>query len=162
MLRYLRALADRDLALDRTMIPLGSCTMKLNATAEMEPITWPEWGRIHPFAPIEQAGGYVELIDDLEGWLAEITGYDAVSLQPNAGSQGEYAGLLAIRMYHESRGEARARRVPDPRVGARHERGVGRDGRHARGRRQVRRQRQRRPRRPRGEGRASTPIGSRR
>ena len=92
MLRYLRALADRDLALDRTMIPLGSCTMKLNATAEMEPITWPEFGRIHPFAPIEQVGGYLELFDDLERWLAEITGYDAVSLQPNAGSQGEYAG----------------------------------------------------------------------
>src|SRR5436190_6898959 len=105
MLRYLRALADRDLALDRTMIPLGSCTMKLNATAEMEPITWPEWGRIHPFAPAEQVGGYRELIDDLEGWLAEITGYDAVSLQPNAGSQGEYAGLLAIRLYHVSRGQ---------------------------------------------------------
>jgi glycine dehydrogenase len=106
MLRYLRALADRDLALDRTMIPLGSCTMKLNATAEMEPITWPEWGRIHPFAPTEQVGGYLELINDLEGWLAEITGYDAVSLQPNAGSQGEYAGLLAIRLYHASRGES--------------------------------------------------------
>jgi len=105
MLRYLRALADRDLALDRTMIPLGSCTMKLNATAEMEPITWPEWGRIHPFAPAEQAQGYRELIDDLERWLAEITGYDAVSLQPNAGSQGEYAGLLAISRYHASRGE---------------------------------------------------------
>jgi len=106
MLRYLRALADRDLALDRTMIPLGSCTMKLNATAEMEPITWPEWGRIHPFAPTEQVGGYRELIADLERWLAEITGYDAVSLQPNAGSQGEYAGLLAIRRYHASRGES--------------------------------------------------------
>jgi glycine dehydrogenase len=105
MLRYLRALADRDLALDRTMIPLGSCTMKLNATAEMEPITWPEWGRIHPFVPAEQAQGYRELIDDLERWLAEITGYDAVSLQPNAGSQGEYAGLLAISRYHASRGE---------------------------------------------------------
>ena len=105
MLRYLRTLADRDLALDRTMIPLGSCTMKLNATAEMEPITWPEWGRIHPFAPAEQVGGYLELIDDLEGWLAEITGYDSVSLQPNAGSQGEYAGLLAIRLYHASLGE---------------------------------------------------------
>ena len=105
MLRYLRELADRDLALDRTMIPLGSCTMKLNATAEMEPITWPEWGRIHPFAPVEQVGGYLELIGDLERWLAEITGYDAVSLQPNAGSQGEYAGLLAIRSYHASRGE---------------------------------------------------------
>jgi len=106
MLRYLRRLADRDLALDRTMIPLGSCTMKLNATAEMEPITWPEWARIHPFAPLEQAQGYVELLADLERWLAEITGYDAVSLQPNAGSQGEYAGLLAIRAYHEQRGDA--------------------------------------------------------
>jgi len=106
MLRYLRRLADRDLALDRTMIPLGSCTMKLNATAEMEPITWPEFGRMHPYAPIDQAGGYLELFGDLERWLAEITGYDAVSLQPNAGSQGEYAGLLAIRKYHESLGES--------------------------------------------------------
>ncbi len=106
MLRYLRRLADRDLALDRTMIPLGSCTMKLNATAEMEPITWPEFARMHPYAPIEQARGYIELFDDLERWLAEITGYDAVSLQPNAGSQGEYAGLLAIRKYHASRGDS--------------------------------------------------------
>ena len=107
MLRYLRRLADRDLALDRTMIPLGSCTMKLNATAEMEPITWPEWARIHPFAPVEQTAGYLQLFDDLERWLADITGYDAVSLQPNAGSQGEYAGLLAIRKYHEAHGRAR-------------------------------------------------------
>ncbi len=106
MLRYLRRLADRDLALDRTMIPLGSCTMKLNATAEMEPITWPGFARLHPYAPIDQARGYLELFDDLERWLAEITGYDAVSLQPNAGSQGEYAGLLAIRKYHASRNEA--------------------------------------------------------
>jgi len=105
MLRYLRRLADRDLALDRTMIPLGSCTMKLNATAEMIPVTWPEFGRIHPFAPIEQAAGYRELFADLERWLCEITGYDAVSLQPNAGSQGELAGLLAIRAYHRQRGE---------------------------------------------------------
>ncbi len=105
MLRYLRRLADRDLALDRTMIPLGSCTMKLNATAEMEAITWPEWARMHPFAPLEQAQGYVELFADLERWLAEITGYDAVSLQPNAGSQGEYAGLLAIHAYHHDRGD---------------------------------------------------------
>ena len=104
MLRYLRALSDKDLALDRTMIPLGSCTMKLNATAEMEPISWPELANMHPFAPIEQVGGYRELIGDLERWLAEITGYDAVSVQPNAGSQGEYAGLLAIRAYHESLG----------------------------------------------------------
>jgi glycine dehydrogenase len=104
MLRYLRKLADRDLALDRTMIPLGSCTMKLNATAEMEPITWPEFARMHPFAPLDQAAGYVQLFDDLERWLADITGYDAISLQPNAGSQGEYAGLLAIRKYHASMG----------------------------------------------------------
>jgi glycine dehydrogenase len=105
MLRYLRRLADRDLALDRTMIPLGSCTMKLNATAEMIPVTWPEFGRLHPFAPIEQVAGYVDLFADLERWLAEITGYDAVSLQPNAGSQGEYAGLLAIRAYHRANGQ---------------------------------------------------------
>jgi glycine dehydrogenase len=105
MLRYLRRLADRDLALDRTMIPLGSCTMKLNATAEMVPITWPEFARVHPFAPIEQTQGYVALFDQLEQWLCEITGYDAVSLQPNAGSQGEYAGLLAIRQYHRERGD---------------------------------------------------------
>jgi len=105
MLRYLRRLADRDLALDRTMIPLGSCTMKLNATAEMEPITWPEWAGMHPFAPAEQTQGYLQLFADLESGLAEITGYDAISLQPNAGSQGEYAGLLAIRAYHRSRGD---------------------------------------------------------
>jgi glycine dehydrogenase len=105
MLRYLRRLSDRDLALDRTMIPLGSCTMKLNATSEMVPITWPEFSDIHPFAPVDQAAGYLELIHDLEARLAEITGYAAVSLQPNAGSQGEYAGLLAIRAYHRSRGE---------------------------------------------------------
>ena len=107
MLRYLRRLADRDLALDRSMIPLGSCTMKLNATTEMIPITWPEFGRMHPFAPLDQAAGYRELFTDLEEWLCEITGYDAVSLQPNAGSQGELAGLLAIRAYHQSRGDTR-------------------------------------------------------
>ena len=106
MLRYLRRLADRDLALDRSMIPLGSCTMKLNATTEMIPITWPEFGDIHPYAPIDQASGYLELISELESYLAEITGYDVVSLQPNAGSQGELAGLLAIAAYHASRGEA--------------------------------------------------------
>ena len=105
MLRYLRRLSDRDLALDRTMIPLGSCTMKLNATSEMVPITWPEFADIHPFAPADQVEGYLELIHDLEQRLATITGYDAVSLQPNAGSQGEYAGLLAIRAYHRSRGD---------------------------------------------------------
>jgi glycine dehydrogenase len=105
MLRYMRRLADRDVALDRAMIPLGSCTMKLNATAEMEPVTWPEFADLHPFAPLSQAEGYRELIRDLEEALAEITGYDAVSLQPNAGSQGELAGLLAIAKYHQSRGD---------------------------------------------------------
>jgi glycine dehydrogenase len=105
MLRYLRRLADSDIALDRSMIPLGSCTMKLNAAAEMEPISWPEFASLHPFAPPEQALGYQELISGLADALARITGYDAVSLQPNAGSQGELAGLLAIRAYHRSRQE---------------------------------------------------------
>jgi glycine dehydrogenase len=105
MLRYIRRLSDCDIALDRTMIPLGSCTMKLNATTEMEPITWPEFSSIHPFAPLDQAEGYREMIRELEAWLVEVTGYDAVSLQPNAGSQGEFAGLLAIRGYHRSRGD---------------------------------------------------------
>ncbi|MGH8773818.1 MAG: aminomethyl-transferring glycine dehydrogenase [Jiangellaceae bacterium] len=107
MLRYMRRLSDRDYALDRGMIPLGSCTMKLNATTEMEPITWPGFAGIHPFAPVEQAQGYLELVRQLECWLAAITGYDAVSVQPNAGSQGELAGLLAIRAYHRSRGDIR-------------------------------------------------------
>ena len=105
MLRYMRALSDKDLAMDRTMIPLGSCTMKLNATAEMIPVTWPEFANIHPLAPAEQTRGYHKLIDSLEAMLVECTGYDAVSLQPNSGAQGEYAGLLAIRAYHHSRGE---------------------------------------------------------
>ena len=105
MLRYLRRLADRDLALDRTMIPLGSCTMKLNATTEMMPITWPELARIHPFAPATQTEGYRAMIAELEAWLVEITGYDAVSVQPNAGSQGELAGLLAIRAWHRANGD---------------------------------------------------------
>lgn len=105
MMRYLRRLADKDLALDRTMIPLGSCTMKLNAAVEMEPVSWPELADIHPYAPADQAQGYAELIGEFEAWLATITGYAAVSVQPNAGSQGELAGLLAIRGYHRSRGE---------------------------------------------------------
>ncbi|MCW2777387.1 MAG: glycine dehydrogenase [Frankiales bacterium] len=105
MLRYLRSLSDKDLALDRTMIPLGSCTMKLNATTEMEPVTWPEFGALHPFTPRANAAGYHRLIADLEGWLCEVTGYDRVSLQPNAGSQGEFAGLLAIRGYHRANGD---------------------------------------------------------
>ena len=105
LLRYMRALADKDLAMDRTMIPLGSCTMKLNATAEMIPVTWPEFADIHPLAPADQAEGYRQLIAELEAMLVECTGYDAVSLQPNSGAQGEYAGLLAIRAWHRSRGE---------------------------------------------------------
>ena len=110
MMRYLRTLSDRDLALDRTMIPLGSCTMKLNAVTEMEAVTWPEFSSLHPFAPAEQSAGSRQLIKELSDWLIEITGYDAVSLQPNAGSQGEFAGLLAIRNYHDSRGD-QARKI---------------------------------------------------
>jgi len=105
MMRYLRNLADKDLALDRTMIPLGSCTMKLNSVTEMEAVTWPEFASLHPFAPADQNVGTRKLIDQLSKWLVAITGYDAVSLQPNAGSQGEFAGLLAIRNYHDSRGD---------------------------------------------------------
>jgi glycine dehydrogenase len=105
MMRYLHRLEAKDLALNTAMIPLGSCTMKLNATTEMEPITWPQWGGLHPFAPVDQAKGYARLLGDLETWLAEITGFAAVSLQPNAGSQGEYAGLLVIRAYHRDRGD---------------------------------------------------------
>ncbi|MET1077791.1 MAG: aminomethyl-transferring glycine dehydrogenase [Pseudomonas sp.] len=105
LMRYLRKLADKDLALDRTMIPLGSCTMKLNAASEMIPVTWSEFGNLHPFAPAEQSQGYQQLTDELEAMLCAATGYDAISLQPNAGSQGEYAGLLAIRAYHLSRGD---------------------------------------------------------
>jgi glycine dehydrogenase len=105
MMRYLRNLADKDLALDRTMIPLGSCTMKLNSVTEMEAVTWPEFASLHPFAPVEQSVGTRKLIEQLSKWLVAITGYDAVSLQPNAGSQGEFAGLLAIRNYHDSRGD---------------------------------------------------------
>ena len=106
MLRYIRSLSDKDLALDRTMIPLGSCTMKLNATSEMIPITWPEFANIHPFAPIDQLAGYEQLRAQLEDWLCQATGYSGVSLQPNAGSQGEYAGLLVIKAFHEARGQA--------------------------------------------------------
>ena len=106
MLRYIRSLSDKDLALDRSMIPLGSCTMKLNATSEMIPVTWPEFADIHPFAPIDQLAGYEALRTQLEAWLCQATGYSGVSLQPNAGSQGEYAGLLVIRAWHAARGEA--------------------------------------------------------
>ncbi len=105
MMRYMRRLSDRDLALDRAMIPLGSCTMKLNAAAEMMPVTWPEFGALHPFAPHDQAAGYHEVIGDLVEKLCRITGYDAISMQPNSGAQGEYAGLLTIQAYHRSRGD---------------------------------------------------------
>ena len=105
MMRYMRRLSDRDLALDRAMIPLGSCTMKLNAAAEMMPITWPEFGTLHPFAPADQAAGYREAIEDLTAKLCEVTGYDAFSMQPNSGAQGEYAGLLTIQAYHRARGQ---------------------------------------------------------
>src|SRR5699024_1838200 len=105
MMRYLRKLSDLDYALDRGMIPLGSCTMKLNAAAEMEPVSWPAFADVHPLAPADQTAGWRALIEQLEGWLAEVCGYAAVSVQPNAGSQGELAGLLAIQGWHEARGQ---------------------------------------------------------
>ena len=105
MLRYITRLRNKDLSLVHSMIPLGSCTMKLNATAEMIPVTWEKFGRVHPFAPLDQQIGYETLVTRLEAWLAEITGFAATSVQPNAGSQGEYAGLLAIRSFHRANGE---------------------------------------------------------
>ncbi len=155
MLRYLRALSDRDFALDRGMIPLGSCTMKLNATTEMEPISYPGFADLHPFAPVEDAQGYATLIETLEAWLAEVTGYARVSIQPNAGSQGELAGLLAIRAYHRANGDDRPADLPDPVLGARHQRGVGGDGRDEGRRGQGRRGRLGRSRRPAGQDRAA-------
>ena len=126
MMRYLKYLADKDYALDRGMIPLGSCTMKLNAATEMEAVTWPEFADIHPFAPLSDVGGYLALIEQLQDWLAEVTGYDAVSLQPNAGSQGELAGLLAIRGYHQADGRCAAHGLPHPLERPRHQRGIAR------------------------------------
>ena len=103
LVRYIRKLSDKDIALDRAMIPLGSCTMKLNATSEMIPVSWPEFSKIHPFAPKDQLQGYAELIEDMEKMLVDLTGYSKISLQPNAGSQGEYAGLLAIDAFHKKK-----------------------------------------------------------
>lgn len=105
MLRYMKQLENKDLSLVHSMISLGSCTMKLNATTEMIPVTWPEFGQIHPFAPVDQAAGYHQMFEELVEWLSEITGFDSVSLQPNSGAQGEYAGLMTIRAYHQSRGD---------------------------------------------------------
>ena len=158
MMRYLKQLADRDYALDRGMIPLGSCTMKLNAATEMAAVSWPEFSRVHPFAPEADVRGYLAMIEQLEIWLAEVTGYDAVSLQPNAGSQGELAGLLAIRGYHRANGDRRPHGLPHPVVRARHERGIRRARRHEGRRRRVRRGRQRRPRRPARQDRRCTPT----
>ena len=127
MLRYLRKLADKDIALDRAMIPLGSCTMKLNATAEMIPVTWPEFSNIHPFAPQDQTVGYVAMIEELEAMLCAATGYDSISLQPNAGSQGEYAGLLAIRAYHASRDDSHRKYLPYSQFCPWYQPGIGTD-----------------------------------
>ncbi len=155
MLRYIKRLEGRDLSLAHSMIPLGSCTMKLNATTEMVPLSWPEWSALHPFAPLEQAAGYAELFASLERWLCEITGFAACSLQPNAGSQGELAGLLVIRALPQgSRGRG-ARRLLDPGLGARHQPGLGRDGRHEGRAGRLRRAGQRRARRPGGQGGAA-------
>ena len=135
MMRYIRALERKDIGLDTSMIPLGSCTMKLNAATEMLPVTWEHFSRVHPFAPVDQAQGYAQIVRELEAALCAITGFAAVSLQPNSGAQGEFAGLMVIRAYHRERGEAPSRRRADSGVGARHQSGQRRDGRHARRRR---------------------------
>ncbi|MEG8037416.1 hypothetical protein QP157_19505 [Sphingomonas sp. LR61] len=148
MMRYLKHLADKDYALDRGMIPLGSCTMKLNAATEMAAVTWPEFANIHPFAPRGDVEGYLDMIGDLESWLAEVTGYDTVSLQPNAGSQGELAGLLAIRGYHLANGDTERTVCLIPSSAHGTERRVRGARRHEGRRGRLRRERQRRPRRP--------------
>ena len=147
MMRYIRSLERKDIGLDTSMIPLGSCTMKLNAASEMLPITWPEFSKLHPFAPVEQAAGYQQIFRELEAALCEITGFAAVSLQPNSGAQGEFAGLMVIRAYHRDRGDSGARRRADSGVGARHQSGERGHGRHARRRRREHDGRQHRRRR---------------
>ncbi len=138
MMRYMHSLERKDLALNQAMIPLGSCTMKLNAAAEMIPITWPEFSELHPFCPPEQAEGYHQMINQLSEWLVKLTGYDALCMQPNSGAQGEYAGLLAIRHYHESRNEGPSRYLPDPKLRPRHQPGLCPDGGHGGGGRGLR------------------------
>ena len=135
MMRYIRSLERKDIGLDTSMIPLGSCTMKLNAASEMLPITWPEFGKLHPFAPVDQAEGYQQIFSELEAMLCEITGFAAVSLQPNSGAQGEFAGLMVIRAVPPRARRHASRRRADPGVGARHQPGERGDGRHARRRR---------------------------
>ena len=130
MMRYIHRLQERDLSLTHSMIPLGSCTMKLNATAEMLLITLPEFGQMHPFAPLDQSQGYLELFRRLESWLAEITGFAAISLQPNSGAQGEYTGMLVIRAFQIARGETSAPYLPDPQFGTWHQSGQRRNGGH--------------------------------
>ena len=147
LLRYATMLQSRDLSLANSMIPLGSCTMKLNATAEMMPITWPEFADLHPFAPREQARGYIDLFQQLESWLADITGFDAVSLQPNAGSQGEYSGLMVIHAYHGARGENSRKKCLIPVSAHGDEPGIRSDRRHGCRRGEMHRKRQHRPRR---------------
>jgi glycine dehydrogenase len=131
MLRYLKRLQNKDLALDHSMISLGSCTMKLNATSEMIPITWPEFADLHPFAPIDQAQGYLQMIGELESWLKAITGFDAICMQSNSGAQGEYAGLVAIRSLSRQPWRKSSQYLPDPEIGARHQSRHGADVRAA-------------------------------
>ena len=143
------------------MIPLGSCTMKLNAATEMLPVTWEHFSRVHPFAPVDQAQGYAQIVRELEAALCEITGFAAVSLQPNSGAQGEFAGLMVIRAYHRDRGERASRRRADSGLGARHQSGQRRHGRHARRRRRDGAERQRGRRRPAAARPRSTATGCR-
>ena len=162
MMRYIRSLERKDVGLDTSMIPLGSCTMKLNAAAEMLPVTWPEFSRMHPFAPVDQAQGYAEVFRDLEAALCEITGFAGMSLQPNSGAQGEFAGLMVDPRLSSRSRRRTPRRRPDPVVGARHQSGERVDGRPARRRRGVRQPRLHRGGRSAREGAAAPATRSRR